>query len=205
MRLQPGYEIKAKPGAMAAMDPSVQIQGKILFRRCSFKKFFTGGQMAQSHFTGPGEVLLAPEVWGDIVPIHLDGRTQWHFGKHAYLAATRDITLNTKAQSLGKTLFSGHGLFVATATGAGMLFVQALGSIIVRTLANGEQWVVDNDHLVAWTANYNVERIQAGGLLSSVKTDEGLVCRFTGPGTVYIQSRSPEALCNWIAARIPES
>lgn len=202
MSLQPGYEVKAKPGAMMAMDASVQIRGSL---KLGFKMFFTGGQMAQSHLTGPGEVLIAPEVWGDIVPISLDGRTTWSFGKHAYLAATRDITLNTKAQSFGKTLFSGHGLFVGTATGAGMLFVQALGSIIMRTLADGEQWIVNNGHLVAWTARYNIERIQAGSLLSAAKTDEGLVCRFTGPGTVYIQSRSPEALVHWIAERIPSS
>jgi hypothetical protein len=37
--------------------------------------------------------------------------------------------------------------------------------------------LVDNGHLVAWTAKYSVERIQAGGLLSGAKTDEGLVCR----------------------------
>ena len=61
-------------------------------------------QIAESRFTGPGEILLAPEVWGDIVPIQLDGQTQWHFAKHAWLASTRDITLNTKAQSIGKAL-----------------------------------------------------------------------------------------------------
>ncbi|EMD37564.1 hypothetical protein CERSUDRAFT_94566 [Gelatoporia subvermispora B] len=199
IRLQPGYEFKARPGAMVAMDPSVQIQGNLTF---SMKKLFTGGQLAQSRFTGPGEVLLAPQVWGDIIPIPLDGRTRWHFGKHAWLASTRDITLDTKAQnSVGKALFSGRGLFVMTASGAGMIFVQAMGSIITRTLADGEQWIVENDHLVAWTAKYNIEFIQTGSFLSSVKTDQGFVCRFTGPGTVYIQTRNPEAFSKWVAER----
>lgn len=29
VRLQPGYELKAKPGSMVAMDPSVKIKGKV--------------------------------------------------------------------------------------------------------------------------------------------------------------------------------
>lgn len=92
---------------------------------------------------------------------------------------------------------SGEGLFVYQATGRGIVFVQSLGAIIQRQLAPGEQWIgmssrvltcsvnsrvcvvqsVDNGHLVAWTAKYSVERIGAGGFMSSAHTDEGLVCR----------------------------
>lgn len=61
-------------------------------------------QMSESIFTGPGEVLLAPETWGDIVPINLDGTTPWFFGKHAFLGATRDIVRTNKTQSFGKAL-----------------------------------------------------------------------------------------------------
>ena len=42
LRLQPGYEIKAKPGSMVAMDASVQIKGKL---KVSLKKMFTGGEV----------------------------------------------------------------------------------------------------------------------------------------------------------------
>jgi uncharacterized protein (AIM24 family) len=53
-------------------------------------------------FTGPGEVLLAPETWGDIVPIVLDGHTTWRTGKHAFLAATGGIVREYKSQGVGK-------------------------------------------------------------------------------------------------------
>jgi len=202
LRLQPGAEILTKPGTLVAMDPSVQIKGKVNF---SFKKMITGGELAFAHFYGPGEVIVSPEVWGDVASIHLDGSVAWFFGKHAHLASTPGITLNTKAQSLGKTLFSGHGLFTGQAIGQGTLFVQAIGAIISRELGPGEQWVVNNDHLVAWNCQYNVEKIQAGGIISSIKTDEGAVCRFTGPGMVYIQTRSAEHFINWISERLPEN
>jgi uncharacterized protein (TIGR00266 family) len=185
---------------MVAMDASVKIRGKM---KLSFKKMLSGGEMSESTFTGPGEVLLAPETWGDIVPIQLDGRTPWFFGRDAFLASTRDIVRTSKSQGFGKALFSGEGLFVSQATGRGIVWVQSLGAILQRQLAQGEQWIVDNGHLVAWTATYKVERIDAGGFMSSSHTDEGLVCRFTGPGVVYIQTRNPETLGSWISEQIP--
>ncbi|CAL1707224.1 unnamed protein product [Somion occarium] len=202
IRLQPGYEIKGKPGSMVAMDPTVSLKGKLKF---SFKKLVTGTEMSESTFAGPGEVLLAPEIWGDIVPIPMDGSTTWSIGKHAFLAATKDVKLATKSQGFGKGLFSGEGLFVRQVTGAGVLFVSSLGAVVQRRLGNGEQWIVDNGHLVAWSAKYAVERVNAGGLISAAHTDEGLVCRFTGPGVVYIQTRNPDALTGWIQEQLPSS
>ena len=60
--------------------------------------------MSESLFTGPGEVLLAPEIWGDIVPIQVDGNSPWSLGKDAFLAATHEIKLTTKSQGFGKAL-----------------------------------------------------------------------------------------------------
>jgi uncharacterized protein (AIM24 family) len=33
---------------------------------------------------------------------------------------------------------------------------------------------------------------------------EGLVCRITGPGRFYFQTRSPGGLINWIIPHIPQ-
>lgn len=50
----------AQPGAMVAMSPQVSLKGKLKF---SFKKMLTGGEMSQSTYTGPGEILFAPPIW----------------------------------------------------------------------------------------------------------------------------------------------
>lgn len=47
-------------------------------------------------------------------------------------------------------------------------------------MAPGEQYIVDNDHLVAWNCKYSIERVASGGIISSVMAAEGLVCKFTG-------------------------
>ena len=61
-------------------------------------------KMSESMYTGPGEVLLAPEIWGDIVPILLDGRTNWKMGREAFLACTMGVTRTIKGQGLGKAM-----------------------------------------------------------------------------------------------------
>ena len=60
--------------------------------------------MTESIFTGPGEVLLAPETWGDIVPIRLDGAQDWRVGRDAFLACTMGVARTTKSQGFGKAL-----------------------------------------------------------------------------------------------------
>lgn len=49
-----------------------------------------------------------------------------------------------------------------------------------KQMAQGEQYIVDNDHLVAWNCKYTIERVASGGIISSMTAQEGLVCRFTG-------------------------
>ncbi|EIW63638.1 DUF124-domain-containing protein [Trametes versicolor FP-101664 SS1] len=199
LQLEPGAEVKAKSGSMVAMDATVKIKGKLKF---SVAKLLSGDKMSESTFTGPGEVMIAPSTWGDIVPIYLDGHTQWSVGKDAYLACTIGVTHKNKSQGVGKALLSGEFLSAYNVIGAGIMWITSLGAIYSRTLQPGEQWIVDKGHLVAWTATCKDEDIDAGGLFSSMNTDEDSVCRFTGPGIVYIQTRNPETLGGWINDRV---
>ncbi len=123
---------------------------------------------------------------GDIVPINMDGSIQWNVGRGGFLAMTQGVVKETKSQGLGKAMFSGEGLFVNRISGVGILFITSLGAIIQRNLKQGEQWIVDNGHLVAWNCPYTIER-SGGGIVSGMHAGEGLVCRFTGPGTIFIQ------------------
>jgi uncharacterized protein (AIM24 family) len=118
-------------GAMVAMAPSVTLKGQVKF---SFKKLIAGGEMSQSTYTGPGELLLAPAALGDIVPIRLDGQQTWSVGRDAFLACTQGVNKDYKSQGLGKAMFSGEGLFVYKISGQGVLFVTSLGAIIQKNV-----------------------------------------------------------------------
>ncbi|RKF60731.1 hypothetical protein OnM2_048066 [Erysiphe neolycopersici] len=160
----------------------------------SVKKLLAGGEMASSTYIGPGEVLLAPSTLGDISRISISDNQQWFVGRDAFLACTQDINRDYKRQGIGKAMFSGEGLFVYKITGNGLLFISSFGAIIRKDLADGEKYFVDNGHLVAWNMKYTLERVSSGGMISNFSSGEGLVCKFTGPGTVFLQSRSPLGL-----------
>lgn len=122
---------------MVAMSPTITLKGSVKF---SLKKLVAGGEMAQSTYTGPGELLLAPAALGDIVPIRLDGQQTWSVGKDALLCSTQGVTKDYKSQGFGKAMFSGEGLFVYKISGQGVLFVTSLGAIIQK---NVWQWQTD--------------------------------------------------------------
>jgi uncharacterized protein (AIM24 family) len=52
-------------------------------------------------------------------------------------------------------------------------------------LREGEKYIIDNGHLVAWNCNYVMERVASGGIISNMSAGEGLVCKFTGKSLVF--------------------
>lgn len=196
VHLQPGAQFKSKSGAMIHMAGTVQLAGKIKF---SMKKLFTGGEMSESTYTGPGRVALGPTLFGDIITLPIDGRANWVIGKDAYLASTPEVTKDVKGQGLSKALFSGEDLFVYRVGGQGIIWLTSFGAVDRLDLQPGEHHIVDNGHLVAWSCDYKIERAGGGGL-GGFKTGEGLVCRFTGPGSVYVQTRNMDEFQAFIRA-----
>jgi len=61
---------------------------------------------------------------------------------------------------------------------------------------------VDNGHLVAWNTKYILERVASGGIISGLSSGEGLVCKFTGPGTVFMQTRNPVSIFLLFQSRV---
>ena len=43
-----------------------------------------------------------------------------------------------------------------------------------------------------------MERVASGGLISGMAAGEGLVCKFHGPGTVFIQTRNAVGLHQYL-------
>ncbi|MFT8384107.1 MAG: AIM24 family protein, partial [Lacticaseibacillus paracasei] len=74
----------------------------------------------------------------------------------------------------------------------------------IEALDGSHEYVIDNSHVVAWDSklNYNIQ--PASGIIGFT-TGEGLVNRFSGSGTVYIQTRNIEALANLVQPFLPSS
>ncbi len=202
--LEAGEQIKAESDAMITMSPTIDVTGsaeggilKGLARMATGEKFFFQYLSANG---GSGDIIFAHALPGDIMPIELNG-TGLKIQKDGFLAATMDVEIETKVQNLTKGLFSGEGFFVLGAKGNGTLFVSSYGAIHQINLNPGEEIIIDNCHLVAWdeTLEYQIEKASKKGWISSFTSGEGLVCRFRGPGRVFIQTRNPDGMKNWIS------
>lgn len=206
VQLSPNERIRAESGAMVSMSASVNIEtkaeGGILK---SLSRAVLGGESFFQNFyqAGPqgGEVTLAPKLPGDIALIELHGETLM-VQAGSYLASENGIDLNAKISM--KAFLSAEGISVLEAKGSGKLLVSSYGAIYEKTLAAGEKYIVDTSHLVAFDSTINVVPRTAGGLKSTLFSGEGLVVELTGPGRLYIQTRSPKALIDWIIPQLPK-
>ncbi|MEC0230584.1 TIGR00266 family protein [Paenibacillus alba] len=208
VQLEQGENIKAEAGAMVSMSPNVELKGTVdggimrgLGRMLSGEKFFFQ-ELTPSR--GPGEVLLAPAVIGDIEAVELDGSYKLLVQKDGFLAGTSGIQVNTKMQNLMSGFMSGEGFFIVEISGKGTVFLSSYGAIHAINLGPGEEVVIDNGHLVAWPdyTQYKIEKA-AKGWLSSFTSGEGVVCRFRGEGVVLIQTRNPQSFGGWLKQFIP--
>lgn len=195
-QLQPNASINITAGAMAGMSANLKLEGKV-----KLKNMFTPGKTFSSIVTapnGPGELILAPPMMADVMPLHIGGGAEWIVGERCFLGHTPGVQKSTKTQGLGKAIFSGEGLFVTKLSGNGVAFITSLGAIHGITLQAGQEYIVDNDHLVAWNANMNYRVETLGSIMTAMVSSEGKICRFSGPGTVYMQTRNPGALAAYM-------
>lgn len=207
VRLQPEQAICAEAGAMVSMSGNVDLHSELKGGVFGALKRAVGGESAfVSTFTakgGPGEVTFAPGAPGDIAGIEMQGQT-FMVQSSSYLAGDTSLVVGTKFGG-SRSFFGGEGLFVLQVSGTGLLLVSSFGAIHRRTLAPGEQHVIDTGHLVAWQAHmpYNIQKAAKSGYLRSFLSGEGLVAAFTGPGEILIQTRNLAAFAGMLKPFFP--
>ena len=203
--LDAGEQIQAETGAMVSMSDTIKIETGMKGGLMSgLKRSVLGGEsFFINTFTAeqPGHVTVAPALPGDIVALELSGNTLM-VQSGSYLASTAEVNVDTKWGG-GKTFFSREGLFLLKCTGTGTIFVSSYGAIHLVELAQGQKYVVDTGHMVAFDESVQYEVGRAGGWKSTLLGGEGLVCNLTGPGRFYLQTRSPDSFLAWLTPKLP--
>lgn len=205
--LSAGETIRAEAGAMICMSPDVELKakttGKGVFGAIGAmvggESFFASEYTA---ITDGQEVVFGPGSPGDIIHIPVDGGTVFA-QSGAYLAGSPELTLSTQGSL--KALVSGEGLFLQKITGTGDLWLSSYGAVMRMDLGPGEEYVVDTGNMVAFdeTVTYKITTA-ARSLFSSFAGGEGLVCRFRGPGRVWIQTRNISTLARLLRPFFPK-
>ena len=194
--LPAGTKIHCETDAVVTFSGGVQVEGVMSggFWGSLVRAFFGGESffttvVENNSFEQAGDVMLAAADPGGIELHRLSPQQDLLLLAGAYVASDANVKITTELQSkLQNSLLSGTGFFLLRASGRGTVACAAYGSIHKYELKAGETRAVDNGHLVAWTANtpYRVGLANArGGIVTSFKSGEGLMCHFQGPGTMY--------------------
>lgn len=206
--LDPGEELKVESGAMMAMSTGVTVQsntqGGVMK---GLKRSVLGGEsLFVSTYTAPasgGWVDVAHHLVGDIVVAGVLPEQPMFVTKGCWLASSSGVQLDTKWGGF-KNLFGGEGGFLIHASGHGTILLACYGAIDTLNLQEGEAVTIDTGHVLAYgpTVNSQIRKV-ATGIMQTLKSGEGYVFDFTGPGWVMTQTRNPSALAAWIRTVAP--
>lgn len=204
VRLQPGEKVYAEPSAMASMTPSVKMKAAMKGGlKKALGKMLGGESMIVNTFTGgsvPGEVCFAPGAPGDTFHYALD-RNSLYLQRGAFLLHSDGVELTGKWQG-AKGFFSGQGLVLLKASGTGDLFFNSFGTILEIDVT--DEYIVDTGYIVAFedTLQYSVSAFAGLRPKKTIKNflfgGEGLVCRFSGQGKVWVQTRYVHSFLAWV-------
>jgi uncharacterized protein (TIGR00266 family) len=203
--LPAGGSVRVEAGAMAMTRGDVQIatstQGgfmKGLKRSLGGESFFVNDFSSGSG----GLVAVAAALPGDMTVTQVGGNGSLLVQSGSWIASDPTIDVDAKWGG-GKTFFSGEGLVLLRCTGTGDLLISSYGAIRSHELSAGETMTLDTGHVVAFDDTVQFKVRKAGSWKSTILGGEGLVTDFTGPGRVWLQTRSSGDLIAWIQAKLP--
>jgi uncharacterized protein (TIGR00266 family) len=209
--LAPGEPMRVESGAMLATSWGVQLdasmQGGLMK---GLKRAALGGEsLFVTTYTAPqggGWVDVAANLPGDVVVVTVTPDRPFFITRGSWIANAHGVEIQTRWGG-AQNLFGGEGGFVIQATGTGEVVLGAYGAVDTMDLAPGEAVTVDSGHVVGYDAGVQsrLRRAVEGRSIQSLKSGEGFVFDFAGPGRVMIQARNPRALVEWLTQELPFS
>jgi len=213
--LRKGETIFCESDAMVMMEDPLDLTGAVQggLMQAAMRRFANGESFFQQRIEakrGDGDCLLSPTMPGALQVLDV-GAKQYCLSDGAYVAASADVQVTARMQSLGNALFAGTGgFFIGQTSGTGQVAVGGFGSLFMIDVTPGKDIVVDNGHVVAWDSSLSYEIAAStsksqgllGSLVNSVTSGEGIVLRFRGTGKVLMCSRNRQSFLAWIAEKL---
>lgn len=169
--LKTGESIQLESGAMVYHNGEINLEGKMNSNgkagiggaiRALGRSMSSGESFfitKASRLTDTAKVALAPATPGTIKELQV-GSEHWRLNTGAFLACDASVSYNMKRQKLSGAIFGGTGgLFVMETAGSGTLLINSYGDIVELHLDGTKPFVVDNQHVVAWSESldYNIK------------------------------------------------
>ena len=193
--LSPGENLTTESGAMIAMSDTLALtttthkrnSGSVL---AGLKRMLAGEDFFINHYSADkvsGEVFLAATLPGDMLRYDLRAENLI-VQSGSFVACESSVNVNMGWQGF-KSFFSGESAIWLQLSGTGPVIISSFGAIYPIEV-DGE-YIVDTGHIVAFQETLNFNITKAGGSwMTAILGGEGLVCRFSGRGTVWCQSHN---------------
>ena len=189
--------LTAEGGAMIAMSADMKVDTRVRNREGKrgvgrgLARVLGGEGLFMNRFTagpGGGEIYLSTALPGDMEVIDLAPGAIVHVQNGSFVAHETGVDLTVTWGGL-KNVFSGERLIWLKLTGPGKVIIDAFGAIY-PVQVDGE-YVVDTGNIAAFDDSLAFRIRKAGrSLIGSFAGGEGLVCRFSGKGTVWCQTHA---------------
>jgi uncharacterized protein (TIGR00266 family) len=223
VQLNPGQRIMADAGALQFMREGVERGSAKLGGGGGLSKILgaatrvaAGESAFQVQYRAKNDassdesrrLALASSLPGNVLAIEMRPGESYKLSRGAFLACSHCVKISGKLNWRGAiTVGQDQGIVLPVAkcegNDAGTLFVSSYGSYVKHTLREGESLLVDNGLFLACPGDVTYEVVTlAGSLTSALLGGEGLGMKFSGPCTIFTQSRNVNDLAAQIASRI---
>ncbi len=209
--LAPNEPIKVQSGAMMAHSPGMAVDAKMEggFLQGLKRSMLSGESFFTTTMTAPpggGWADVAAVLPGDVMELRIQPDRPFFITRGCWLANSHGVVTDTKWGG-AQNFFGGEGGFGLQAYGQGNVVLSVYGALDVIDLAPGEQVVIDSGHVVAYDLGIRFQLRQAAGgqVWKTIKSGEGFVFDFYGPGRIFLQSRNPAAFEAYIRGLVPTS
>jgi uncharacterized protein (TIGR00266 family) len=200
-------ELRVESGSLVSMTEGMALQTRTeggLIQ--SLKRSVLGGESFFINvFQAPpegGQINVAPKLPGDMMVIEMQQESML-VQSGSFVAASMGVEVDIKWGG-ARTFFAREGLFMLRIFGSGLMLLSSYGAIHGVELAPGQPYTVDTGHLVAFTDGMGFRVRTVAGIGTTILSGEGLVVDLTGPGRVYMQTRSEDAFLSWLMSYMPK-
>lgn len=200
--VRPGERVTMEPGTMLYMTPGLAMETDVGGCGQGVKRCCCAGESmfrlhAKNETQTDQRIAITPMFPSKIQPVDLSLHSGMIFNRGAFLAAmgsTWNVNLK-RAGSAGACCFGGQGLFMNTLHGEGIVFLNGGGTIMSKTLADGEELLVDHKNVLAFEKTVHLDVRRVGGLLTCCCAGQGLFNTvLRGPGFVVVNTMPLEKL-----------
>jgi len=195
--LNEGEEVLAEPESLLAMHTSIEITAKIGAQTTrkwwgAFRNLAAGESMFVAIFRAKRDgafLSLAPRYPGNVLHLATTDQQSYYLTTGSYLASANGVSIDFKYAGM-QGMLAKKGLYLMKTVGAGDIFCSSFGAIVHQHLSEGENFVVDNRFVIAFSETVTYQLVKASkDVVGSYFSGGGLVNRYTGPGVVIYQTR----------------